>query len=108
MRIKDFFSIERYKSVLTWFLRWCLVKLEGKEALDYEQVHIIEQYMFRIIQCRTCVNAGKCEHCGCHIPEKMWVRHDYCSNSKWGPFMDEDAWEKHKQKHKIIFSNGIQ
>lgn len=103
VRIKDFFSLERYRSVGIFLLRSALKKLEGKEAVKYEEVHIIEQYMFRIISCQTCVNNGACEHCGCAIPEKMWVRTDRCSNGKWGEFMSKEDWSNFKKAFNIKF-----
>lgn len=104
LRLKDFFSLERYKSVLVSLLRTLVVKLEGKNALVYEEPYIIEQYMFRLIQCKMCVNKGSCIHCGCSIPEKMWVREDYCSDGRWGPFMEKEEWEKHKLKYNLKFN----
>ena len=96
LRLKDFFSLSRYKSVSVYLLRQLLKLLEGKDALEFEQVHIIEQYLFRIIQCSSCVNQGSCVHCGCSIPAKMWVRTDHCSDGKWGEFMSEQDWRAFK------------
>lgn len=103
MRIKDIFSPSRWKSVFTFLLRWGIKKLEGEDALDFEQVHIIEQYMFRFIKCKDCLNQGKCVNCQCAIPARMWVRHDHCSASKWGEFMSKEDWEKFKKQFNIEF-----
>lgn len=102
VRLKDFFSLARYKSVTASMLRFFLDKLEGEDT-KLEEVHVIEQYMFRLLQCPQCVKAGACQHCGCSIPEKMWVRHDHCSNYQWGPFMTKENWEKHKQTYNLKF-----
>ena len=75
MRLKDFFSLERYKSVLIWLLRTLLNKLDGS-----------------------------CLDCGCKIPAKMFVRTDYCSDGKWLPFMDEKTWNEYKIKNNIKFT----
>jgi hypothetical protein len=103
MRIKDLFSPARWKSVLVFLLRWSLKKLEGDSALVFEEQHIIEQYMFRFIKCKPCVDAGKCVNCQCAIPAKMWVRHDHCSMGKWGEFMDESNWNNFKKQFNIEF-----
>lgn len=100
IRLKDFFSLERYRAVLISLLGKILNYLDGDSKLE---IHIIEQYMFRLLQCPQCVSKGSCVHCGCSIPDKMWVKTDYCSDYKWGPFMTKEAWETHKQKYNLKF-----
>lgn len=107
MRIKDIFSPSRWKSFSTYLLRKTLTKLEGENALVYEEVHIIEQYMFRFMKCQDCLLAGKCKHCQCELPAKMWVRHDSCSLGKWGEFMDKGTWETFKKQFNIDFKIEI-
>jgi hypothetical protein len=101
MRLKDFFSLERYKSVLIWLLRTLLNKLDGGNALE---VFHVEQYMYRLLRCNSCVLNGSCLDCGCKIPAKMFVRTDYCSDGKWLPFMDEKTWNEYKIENNIKFT----
>ena len=101
MRLKDFFSIERYKSVFIRILKWLLIKLDGNQSCD--QVHVIEQYMYRFLKCKPCLDKGECLVCGCHMPAKMFVRTDYCEDAKWLPFMSETDWNNYKKLNNIKF-----
>ncbi len=101
IRIRDLFLPARWRSVLIYFLKRFLWIFDEDSKIE---IHIIEQYMFRLLQCPKCVAAGSCEHCGCAIPERMWVKTDHCSNYMWGPFMSKEAWEKHKKTYNLQFS----
>jgi len=132
-QLKDFVSPDRWRSVYIWLLRWVftwtaqqinkLDKVENKgnyevgsilvidnvikaklERIDdFEQIHIIEQYMYRFLACAPCVREGECVHCHCKIPARMFVRTDKCSKDYWAPFMGEEAWEKYKKLLNIKF-----
>lgn len=102
MKLIDFVSPSRWKSVIIWILKIILKKLD-KGGYDYLEVHEIEQYMYRLLSCPDCVAAGKCTHCGCDTIGRMNNRSDYCSNDKWGLFMDKEQWENFKKVQGIIF-----
>ena len=104
MRLKDFFSLERYKAVSISILQKLLQLLDKSETSDYREIHIIEQYMYRLLRCSECVDNKACIHCGCYMPEKAWVRSDYCSEGKWPPFMSKEDWNNYKVEKGIKFS----
>lgn len=59
-------------------------------------LHIVEQLILRMydMECRRCVRAGACLHCGCDI-SKVYTPWDRCTEGNWGP-MIEDA-ERYKK-----------
>jgi hypothetical protein len=132
-RLQDIISPKRWRSVSIWlarvlvtkltkYIEWCEpvkisdvnigdtvtltqeMKRRIDTAADFEQVHIIEQYMYRFLACNTCLKEGKCVNCKCAIPERMWVRSDHCSMEYWQPFKDAETWEKWKQRLGIKFN----
>lgn len=133
IKIKDIFSPERWRSVSIYLARkYSKVLFDYVEkhepskksdlkpgtpiildedgirrintALDFEQVHIIEQYMYRFLACNKCLEEGKCINCSCAIPAKMFVRSDYCSLRYWEAFKDKETWEKYKKALGIKFN----
>lgn len=126
MRVKDLVSKSRWRSVSIYFLRFLYNKLskklteidgqldtlkkgdtivlteEIKNKLnridDFEQIWIIEQYMYRFLSCKPCVLDGKCVHCKCAIPARMFVRTDHCSKHYWPEFKKtEEEWNEYKR-----------
>ena len=124
----DFFRKARIRSVYIYILRTLFVKINskiqkledvfdpGKYSVgstltvtqdlktkldridDFEQIYIIEQYMYRFLSCPQCVEEGECIHCHCKIPARMFVRSDKCSMDYWGPFKNEEQWNLFKKK----------
>lgn len=96
IKIVEFFKPKNWMSVIRSFFN-----------MDVYQGHIIEQLMFRRIECRPCVLAGSCEHCGCTIGNSFSKMADLkasCSGGKWGPVMSAKEWEAYKAKFNINFS----
>ena len=131
-RIKDIVSPARWRSVFIWMMRWFVVKVTSllnkmdkvdysglaigevivvdekvkailDRADDFERVHIIEQYAYRLFSCKKCVEAKECIHCHCAIPERMFVRSDKCSMGYWEAFKTEKEWKEYKDKLGINF-----
>lgn len=74
---------------------------------DVYSKHLVEQVMFRYLECSDCVAAGACPHCGCSLKGKLNKMADLkaeCSDGRWGAVMPEDAWEAYKEKHNIKFT----
>jgi hypothetical protein len=132
IKIKDIFSKDRWRAVSISLARKYSKKLfdyveryepikkselvEGEYILvtedlkriidtprDFEQVHIIEQYMYRFLACNTCLKEGSCVNCGCTTLDKMLVRSDKCSMGYWDSFKDAETWEKYKKALGIQF-----
>jgi hypothetical protein len=58
--------------------------------------HIEEQIMYRASLCSSCINAGKCEVCGCKVPGKLYVAKS-CNPDKFPDLMDNNKWEEFKK-----------
>lgn len=70
------------------------------------QIHIIEQLMFRFIECQPCINTGHCLECGCSMNDELNKAVDFqasCSDGKWGPIMSKENWIAFKEKNNIKF-----
>lgn len=93
-RFMDWLSPSRWKSVLTYTLKWLLLKLGDKPGLLHP--HEIEQYMFRIKSCEQCLPTNKCVSCGCNTLARMNITGDSCSAGRWGPFQDKETWDETK------------
>ena len=103
MRLIDLVTPKRWLSVAIWLLQTVLNKL-GEDGQFTPQVHEIEQYMYRYLQCPDCLAAKQCKSCGCKIPERMHVKTDHCSEFRWGPIMDAYEWDRYKSMYNINFS----
>ena len=110
--LEDILSPERWKMVRISMLMKRIVKLERRlarlEGVNsdtdlYDEPHIIEQYMWRFLNCANCLELGKCVKCKCPALDKMKVRSDYCKDGKWGPFMKEGPWNEFKKAQGIKF-----
>ena len=60
IKLIEFFKPKNWMSVIRAFIN-----------SDVYQAHIIEQIMFRRIECKPCVDAGSCLHCGCSMSGKV-------------------------------------
>jgi len=71
--------------------------------------YIIEQYMFRLLQCPQCVTKGKCigtgecTGCNCDAWGKMIVPFENCYCGKWGALRTKEDWEKIKNNINLKF-----
>lgn len=95
IKLIDFFKPKNWMSVLRSF-----------STYDVYQGHIIEQMMFRRLECAPCVRAGSCEHCGCSMGDKLakWADPQAeCSAGKWGKMMNKEQWESYKTKFNVNF-----
>jgi hypothetical protein len=82
-------------------VKWFRV-LEGLIMKRYIKWHIVEQLAIRFVECRSCLDAGKCYKCGCDAAAKMLIMEETCSDNKWGSlFKDESEWREIKDKYKI-------
>lgn len=76
---------------------------------DMLEPYIIEQYMFRLLQCPQCVLNGKCigsgdcEGCGCDTWGKMIIPSEKCYCGKWGPMRTKEGWEEIKNNINLKF-----
>ena len=102
MKVKDFFSLSRYKAVIIFILKKILRRLGETET--YLKFHEIEQYHFRMLRCPDCVIKTKCVGCGCHTEGRMNNKTDYCSKGKWGMFFDKEQWDDYKQRFNVKFT----
>ncbi len=96
VRLVEYFKPKNWMSVVRSLFNY-----------DVYQGHIIEQMMFRRIECKPCVDAGSCEHCGCSMGDKMAKWADLqaeCSAGKWGKIMNKEDWDAYKTKFNVNFS----
>lgn len=61
-------------------------RLATKHGVSVDYCRLVA---YRADQCRECVNAGACQHCGCTAPENMFSIHNWCSAGRWVDFHDE-------------------
>lgn len=69
-------------------------------------LHIVEQLILRMydMECRKCVAAGSCMHCGCSI-EKVYTPWDKCSDGNWGPMVeDAEVYRKMREEFPVEVS----
>ena len=60
--------------------------------------HKIEQVAYRMLKCPDCMEAGKCKHCGCQVPGRMYVDETCNGGERFGDMMSEDEWNEFKAK----------
>ena len=96
---KDILDPDKWRAWASWMLKVGLQKLGSSEILleHWE----IEQYMYRLIMCKDCIDAGKCAHCGCDIMGLISDQKSSCSAGKWAPMLPDYQWEDFKEKHGI-------
>ena len=72
---------------------------------DYFNVlpqHLKEQVMFRASICKdSCVLYGKCEKCGCDLPDKFYTDISCNLGEKFPDLMEKEDWEVYKKEHDI-------
>lgn len=82
----------------------------NKYSSTYSQVHVVEQLMYRFLNCSNCLAANKCigdgtnEGCGCVLPDKMVVLWETDHLGKWGPVMGPKEWEEYKKRLEVKFT----
>lgn len=94
IRLKDIINPLKWWSFLIGWLRDLFF---GR----FFRVHLLEQYTMRITECRDCVEAGSCPHCGCSMPQKAWDKNASCSQGKWGPIKSAKDWEYYKKAYNV-------
>jgi hypothetical protein len=68
------------------------------QLLDW---HKKEQVLYRMNVCKhTCLPKGKCEVCGCTVPNKMYSMYS-CDTKKFPDMMGKEEWEKYKKENNI-------
>lgn len=103
-QLKYYFMPKRWRAFAIHLLRWLLKKVDQQDWTP--EVHEVEQFMYRYLTCKRCLDAGECQEsdCKCKMPERAHVRTDMCPTYKWGPFKEKKAWEDFKEKEQINFT----
>ena len=103
IRLIDLITPSRWRSFSISMMK---KYLESQGEIPEYSASSIEQIHYRLLVkgCQPCVESGSCEHCGCMIPDRMFVLSDYCSGGHWGKFLSEEEWEKYKVTNKVVFS----
>lgn len=86
MRLKDLINPKRW-----------LAFIQGTVTNWIIPFHKVEQIAYRANQCKDCLEAGKCKHCGCHTPSFFYNNLFFCEEGKWGPFFSRKNWQKFKE-----------
>lgn len=60
-----------------------------------------EQVAYRFDQCRDCVDAGHCHHCGCTMPDAALVKSNKCSAGKWDKMLNKEDWNTYKEIYQL-------
>ncbi len=61
-----------------------------------------EQIAYRMLQCQSdCLPQGKCIHCGCKTPGKLYVTESCNNGVRFPNLMNEEDWNKYKEQHGI-------
>lgn len=77
-----------------------IIRIAGIRIFGY-QLHEKEQIIYRAFKCRNdCYLSGKCVHCGCSYPEKIYQNRQ-CSGKRWPKMMNSEDWEVYKLDHNI-------
>ncbi len=82
-------------------LKWRAVYQAYKMRNEGITLAYCEQVVDRSIKCSDCVAAGKCSHCGCSMPGAILAKDNFCSQGKWGPMLDQQNWDKYKERNDI-------
>ena len=79
------------------------VKMLGERFRELPQYQK-EQITYRYNICKnTCVAAGKCEHCGCKVPGRLYASRTCNEGKKFPDLMGAGEWERFKKDNNIIF-----
>lgn len=64
--------------------------------------HIEEQFEYRCIKAKECLDLGKCKVCGCETPQ-LFLSNKPCDNNPpcYPHMMTEEVWEQFKEFNKI-------
>lgn len=64
--------------------------------------HKVEQVIYRLEQCAdTCVETGKCKHCGCPTKKKVFDETSCNGGEVFPNMMNKEKWEAYKLEHSI-------
>lgn len=64
--------------------------------------HIKEQVTYRISLCKDdCLVEGKCKHCGCKVPGRLYSTPSCNNGERFPDLMDEKDWIKYKERNDI-------
>lgn len=84
--------------------KWFAVFRSVKNQRVVPPMHEMEQYVYRSVVCKPCVENGNCLFCGCTTLPKMLDPKGMCDNAEtgfmWGPIMEKEKWENYKKKSK--------
>ena len=103
-QLKFYFMPDRWRSFAIHLLRELLKRVDESEWTP--EVHEVEQYMFRYLRCKDCMDAGECQYsdCKCKMPERAHVRTDFCPTTRWGPFKKtKKDWDAFKATSGLEF-----
>lgn len=82
--------------------KWLSVLRSVNNQKKVIPLHEMEQYVYRKLVCRPCVENGNCLYCGCTTLPKMMDPKGVCDNVetgfRWGPVMSKETWENYKRK----------
>ena len=63
-----------------------------------------EQVLYRLEICKdTCVPKGKCQHCGCSVPGKLYSDKSCNKGELFPDLMFPGEWRDFKKKHNLKF-----
>ena len=96
--------------------KWFSVFRSVKNQRVVPPMHEMEQYVYRSVVCKPCVENGNGLDCGCTTLPKMLDPKGMCDNAEtgfmWGPIMEKEKWENYKKKSKqelqLIFDGEIE
>jgi len=76
--------------------------LEGYSKLAFDgliglPIHLQEQIAYRASKCPDCVKAKKCQHCGCSVPGKFYVKASCNNGERFPDLMEKDDWDRYKR-----------
>lgn len=79
--------------------------IKGKILSKVLSIEYCELILFRANNpnCKSCIEAGHCLHCGCSMPAAMYVKDNECSAGHWEGFkpFNKEEWEEYKKLYDI-------
>ena len=97
--LKDITNPKKWKI----FLRSKVLKALKKEYSEMFIPEYLEQISIRMSHpdCRDCLEAGECVHCGCKTPDLFYEKDMECSGGNWTTMEPPEIWVDLREIYEI-------
>lgn len=67
-------------------------------SLELQTVSFDEQVEYRKSICGDCIETGKCKHCGCKVPARLYSTKTCNNGERFPDIMSSEEWQQFKDE----------